>query len=240
MSTNYVGRHIRGAESGAWDSMPLGGLLTLTRSIACSIGPSQLGQLSAGSPSAVYCKFCTERSRCTTPRKRSRSESEQQEQTDGQHKTGKQEVAAHWAAAARSSWSPLLPVLHQQLLHRQRQRPIRKERAREEAKANDRQDRVGVHLRVQCGHWPTSLQEEMRFQGCCFEAKLVCAFDSKKATANWNGARAHMFVLAVAVPVATISASVCRTGSQHPAEHQTPSLLIPFLQRPLPSCTPIP
>ena len=67
----------------------------------------QLVSLATNSAPAVQQQSITslvqKRSRCTTPRKRSGPESEQQGPTDGQHKkTRKQEVAAHWAAAARS------------------------------------------------------------------------------------------------------------------------------------------
>ena len=61
----------------------------------------QLGQFSTGSPATVYHKSCTERSRCTTPRKQCGPESEQQEMGNTR-KARKQEIAAHWAAAARS------------------------------------------------------------------------------------------------------------------------------------------
>ena len=60
-----------------------------------------LANSAPASPATVYHKSCTERSRCTTPRKRCGPESEQQEMGNT-WKARKQEIAAHWAAAARS------------------------------------------------------------------------------------------------------------------------------------------
>ena len=230
MSTNCVGRHIRGAENRAWVSMRLGGPLTPTRSIACSIGfsssawPIQHRQSSNSLSQVLY-------------RKKSLHNSAEAVWTrvgatgNGQHMEGKE--TRDCGSLGRSS--SLSPVLRRQLPH---QRQTRRARARGRAEACDQ---VGAHLRARCGLQTTSLREEMRLRACCFETKaMACVIVSKEALVSWIRARAPMFVLAVVVLVGTISASVCRAGSLLSPELQTSSLLNPFLPHPLLSCTPIP
>ena len=103
-------------------------------SIACSIGssssawPTQHRQSSNSLSQVLY------RKKCTTPRKRCGPESEQQEMGNT-WKTRKQEVAAHWAAAASTSQFFVV-------------NSCTKGEPEEQAEAGDR---VGAHLPARCG-----------------------------------------------------------------------------------------